>query len=902
MKILAAKAQALLLTCLSATVCMAADAPPWPALPPSLIPLDIFTVPEGLEVTVWAQSPQLKNPTNIDIDSAGRIWVTEGVNYRRHKERDAKGDRVMVLEDTDHDGRADKSTVFVQEPTLLAPLGIAVIGNKVVVSNAPDLIVYTDVDGDRHFDPAIDKREVLLTGFDGRNHDHALHSVTFGPDGRWYFSQGNAGAFFTDRGGKTFRIGSPYNPLESGATPVFGFIPANYAGARSDDGHVYVGGFSARMQPDGSGVEVLGYNFRNSYEQTVTSFGDIFHNDNDDPPACRTTYLMEYGNLGFFSRDGQRYWNADRRPGQSIPTAEWRQEDPGVIPSGDVYGGGAPTGIVINEGDGLGKKWRGLLLSAEAARNTIFGYFPKPQGAGYQLDRTNFLTSNAAQQFAGTDFKGGKVNSEIQTFFRPSDVAVGPDGAIYVADWFDPRVGGHDDKDDTTSGAIYRIAPKGFRSVVPAFDLATIDGQIAAVKNPAVNVRAAGFMALVAGGAAAQPTLEKLLDDENPFVRARAVWLLARLGPTGVARVEAQLKSRDPMTRVVAYRALRTVDRALAHAAQLAQDATPAVRREVALSLRDVSFEDSHETLVTLAAGYDGKDRSYLEAWGIGATNKEEALYAVLSAGQPQLDADKWPVSYSDLVWRLTPRAAVGAFAMRATNGSLSAAERGKAITALGFIPTAEAATALLDAAEHGSRDIKQNSALWWLVNYKDSRWAGRGIDSELKRRGLYDPDTISINEVTVPQPPANSALPAVSDIVKLRGDAKRGATAAAACLMCHRIQGKGVDYAPALDGFANRQTREVVINAIVDPSNDIAHGYEGTELILKDGETVHGLVLSGGDPLIVQSTGGVTQMIPANRVKERKRLGRSLMMSAEQLGLNAQQVADVVAYLRQVP
>ena len=177
-----------------------------------IVPLDIFTVPDGLEVTVWAQSPMLKNPTNIDIDAAGRIWVTEGVNYRRHKERDPKGDRVVVLEDTDGDGRADKSTTFVQEPTLVAPLGIAVIGNQVIVSNAPDLIVYTDVDGDRVFNPAVDKREVLLTGFDGRNHDHALHSVTFGPDGRWYFSQGNAGAYFTDRGGKTFRVGSRVQP------------------------------------------------------------------------------------------------------------------------------------------------------------------------------------------------------------------------------------------------------------------------------------------------------------------------------------------------------------------------------------------------------------------------------------------------------------------------------------------------------------------------------------------------------------------------------------------------------------------------------------------------------------------------------------------------------------------
>jgi putative heme-binding domain-containing protein len=606
---------------------------------------------------------------------------------------------------------------------------------------------------------------------------------------------------------------------------------------------------------------------------------------------------MEYGNLGFFSRNGLRYWNADRRPGQSIPTAEWRQEDPGVIPSGDVYGGGAPTGIVFNEGDGLGKKWRGLLLSAEAARNTIFGYFPKAQGAGYQLDRINFLTSNAAEQFAGTDFKGGKVNSEIQTFFRPSDVAVGPDGAIYVADWFDPRVGGHDDKDDTTSGAIYRIAPKRFKSVVPAFDAATLDGQIAAVRSPAVNVRAAGFTALAARGAAAIPAVEKLLGDENPFIRARAVWLLTRLGDPGVARVEALLEDQDPMMRVVAYRALRPVGRALAVAPRLARDASPAVRREVALSLRDVPFDRARDLLVTLAAGYDGKDRSYLEAWGIGATHKEEQLYASLTA--PGSDATQWPANYADLAWRLTPRAAVPAFAARARAASLPVAERTKAITALGFIATPEAASALLDIAQHGDKELKQNPALWWLINYKDSRWADSGIDAELKRRGLYDADSVAINEVTVPAPPEKSALPAVADIAKLRGDAKRGATAASACLMCHRIKGQGVDFAPTLDGFASRQTRDVVITAIVNPSNDIAHGYDGSEITLQDGRKVHGIVLSGGNPTLVQSTGGATQMIPTALIKERKRLGRSLMLSADQLGLTAQQVADIVAYLK---
>ena len=137
----------------------------------------------------------------------------------------------MVLEDTNEDGKADKEWPFVQEEFLRCPMGVAVIDNKVVVSMTPDMIVYTDVDRNLKFDPEIDKREVLLTGFNGRVHDHSLHSVTVGPDGQWYWNAGNCGAIFTDRSGRTFRIGSSYMTKEA-------------AGLKSDDGHVYVGGFT----------------------------------------------------------------------------------------------------------------------------------------------------------------------------------------------------------------------------------------------------------------------------------------------------------------------------------------------------------------------------------------------------------------------------------------------------------------------------------------------------------------------------------------------------------------------------------------------------------------------------------------------------------------------------------
>ena len=81
---------------------------------------------------------------------------------------------------------------------------------------------------------------------------------------------------------------------------------AAFAGKPSDDGHVYVGGFTVRMNPDGTNAEIIGFNYRNSYEQSVNSLGDVFQNDNDDPPACRVSWVMEYANFGFSSNDGRR--------------------------------------------------------------------------------------------------------------------------------------------------------------------------------------------------------------------------------------------------------------------------------------------------------------------------------------------------------------------------------------------------------------------------------------------------------------------------------------------------------------------------------------------------------------------------------------------------------------------
>jgi putative membrane-bound dehydrogenase-like protein len=872
---------------------------PGPPVPQTTqIPLNLFQVPEGFEVTVWAASPLLHNPTNIDIDRDGRIWVAEGVRYRSHHARRPEGDRIVVVQDTDGDGKADSTHTFVQEPALIAPLGVSVIDNKIIVAQPPDFIVYTDVDRNLRFDPAVDKREVLLTGFQGINHDHSLHSVTVGPDGKWVFNAGNTGAMFTDRSGKTFRIFGSYRPGPVGPFK-FPHDPAVHAGKASDDGHVYVGGFTVRMNPDGTNAEIIGHNYRNSYEQSVTSLGDVFQNDNDDPPACRVSWVMEYANFGFSSNDGQRTWQADRRPGQSIPVAQWRQDDPGMTPAGDVYGGGSPTGNVFYENGALGPSWEGTFFAADAGRNEVFSYQPTRQGAGFGLERKIFLTSNVKQQYAGSDFVMGRggVTRAVETLFRPSDIAIGPDGAVYVSDWIDPRVGGHSDLDDTVSGAIYRIAPKGFVPRVPRFDAATVDGLITALKSPAVNVRAIGFEGLKARGAAAVNAVAALLKDPSPYMRGRAIYLLYQMGQEGRQRAEAPESHADPAMRITAYRAMRRAGLDVVPAAsRLARDTDPGVRREVALSMRDQPAAAAMNILVDIARGFDGQDRTYLEALGTGATGKEPALYERLRREPSVSDPTKWPASFARIAWRLHVPAAVPDLVARARSSTLSLADRRLAIDTLAFIDDPTASTAMMSLAKAG--DPVSEPATWWLLNRLSNSWAEHGLREALKTAGIYDPDAIALREAIVPRPPANLPELSIDEIIRLKGDAARGKVSAVRCVACHTIDGTGFELGPALDGWGRGKSPDVIARALVLPSAEIAMGYEGTEIKTTDGLTIEGVLLKQGDPLMMRSMGGVTQIIPATRVASRRRLPGSLMMSAAHLGLTNQDVADLVAFL----
>src|SRR3954463_10350854 len=130
-----------------AAVRLAVAAACWTALPalaqeaPEKTVADLKTA-DGLEITLFASEPQLVNPTNMDIDERGRVWITEAANYRGSKTR-PEGDRIVILEDTDQDGKDDSAKTFYQDPSLFAPLGICKVGNKLYVSQSPNILVFT---------------------------------------------------------------------------------------------------------------------------------------------------------------------------------------------------------------------------------------------------------------------------------------------------------------------------------------------------------------------------------------------------------------------------------------------------------------------------------------------------------------------------------------------------------------------------------------------------------------------------------------------------------------------------------------------------------------------------------------------------------------------------------------
>jgi putative membrane-bound dehydrogenase-like protein len=574
---------------------------------------------EGLEATLWAAEPMVVNPTTMDIDSRGRVWITEGLNYRlsrggnRQFQRKEDADKIKILEDTDGDGKADKMTVFADK-VFPVPMGLALEekwgsdgkykGCKIYVGNSPNILVLEDTDGD---DKA-DKRYPLLTGFGGIDSDHGVHGMVLGLDGKLYFTHGDGCCSVqTDRSERV----QNFDVHDKSGRHVSSDQLAN----------------TLRVNRDGTQFEILADRQRNNYETSLNAFGNIFTSDNDDDGnrGSRVIWLMEGGHYGY------------RTPGSA---RHWGEDTPGPIPKLVGTGNGSPCGLAVYEGSLLPAEFHGAVLEAEAGPRVV-NYFPlQRHDSGFRTEHKVLLGSD-------------------DQWFRPVDVTTSPDGAVFVADWYDGGVGGHSFRDQTT-GRIYRVAPKGNKKPGKvSVDLRTIAGLVDALGSANVSTRFAARERLVnlegddkQKAVVALELLANRMNDSLELTGPRALTVLQSMNGDGA--VVPFLKSTTPQIRELAVRLLgRDVSRNgnvelkdgvvkaplrgelnINHLAALANDHDAGVRRELILALRQVPTPIAGDTLRTLASHWDGQDRWYLEALGLALDGRESDYIANLFDGR----------------------------------------------------------------------------------------------------------------------------------------------------------------------------------------------------------------------------------------------------------------------------
>ncbi len=599
--------------------------------------------PSTLETSTWATTPQLKDPVSISFDNRGRLYVVEterrttvDVDIRSHKpwviedlanqsiddlrafvrrkfapehsETNKKwpadynqdgshdwhdlttiSDSIRLLEDSDHDGVADKSTVFAegfQEEITGVAEGVLWHNDDVFFTIFPHLWRLQDTDGD---DKA-DYREAVYSGFgvhaafDG----HDIHGLTVGPDGLLYFSVGDNG------------------------TSVASHSRVHYPNQ----------GLILRCRFDGTGLEVFAKGLRNPQEIAFDDYGNLFTVDNDGDmrgESERFVYLVEGGDSGWrlnwqFRTEGWSKYTGQPNYNPWIDERMWVPQEEGqpayIVPALANYSIG-PGGFKYNPGIGLNDAYRGFFFLVQFPAQVVSAFRVQPKGAAFEM-----VDEHAFHQ--------GKMISAVH---------FGDDGALYMADWegkWTPNGKGSILKvdDPREAGSERRKELQGLlRSNWK--DLAS-EHLLAHLAYPDQRVRKRAQFALVARRQSEALMALAENSEANQLARIHALWGLGQLGCHGVVNPIDRLPFHDPDTEIQAQTAQlagklefsfpnTTFEEEIEpHLISLLKSPSARVRFHAAMSLSKVGSQQSFEPLVTMLAENSGRDAYLTHAGATG--------------------------------------------------------------------------------------------------------------------------------------------------------------------------------------------------------------------------------------------------------------------------------------------
>jgi putative heme-binding domain-containing protein len=486
-----------------------------------------LTVHSRMKVELVADEsrfPELVNPVAMSFDAKGRLWVAAWGSYPHWRPNEPMDDKILILEDSDGDGKADRVKTFAAD--LHNPIAFEFWGKGVIVSQTPGIVYLEDTDGDDVYDV----KTPIVGGLDTADTHHASNSFTLDPAGAMYFQEG------------VFQHSQPETPW---GPPV-----------RVANGAVF------RLEPRTGRIDLYtSYAFANPH-------GHAFDRWGDDVVVDGTMSAPYWGSVFSTRLDG-----LDKH--SRAPTVYKQRTRP-------------CPGIEILSSPHFPKELQGnLLVGNVISFQGILQYAFKPNGESFPeaIEVEPILSSSDPN-------------------FRPADLEIGPDGALYFTDWQNPVIGHmqhnlRDPSRDRTHGRVYRVVMADRPTAKPVPIAARpVSELVSLLADPTDRVRYRTRIEL-SGRPEAEvvPAVRAWLAKLDPAAaefehhRLEAVWMLRHFDQIDPALLEAVLVARDPRSRAAGMRLLATsharVPNALDLVRRAAGDESPRVRLE---ALRTATF------------------------------------------------------------------------------------------------------------------------------------------------------------------------------------------------------------------------------------------------------------------------------------------------------------------------
>ncbi len=490
--------------------------------------LGAFHIANGFEINLFAADPMIANPININWDSKGRMWVATSSIYPHIVPGREPNDRIVILEDTDGDGQADKHTVFAEN--LLVPHSVMPVFGGAYVTATTELLFLADRDGDDF----ADERRVVFDGFGNADIHHTIHGLRWSPWGDLHFTQ------------------SIY--INSFVETAYGLRKLNGSGIW-------------KFRPETEKLDVYCRGLVNPWGETFDEWGQTFATDGA-------------------GSSGMNYVFPESAHRSAVGASK--------ILDGLNSGKPKNTSAEVVYSRHFPQDWQGTIITNDFRANRTVRYKVTPHQSGYRSKEVELI-----------------LRSDHRSY-RPIDNKIGPDGALYIVDWYNPIIN-HGEVDfhhpirDKTHGRIWKLTKKD-KPLLQAepFHESSHAQLLNLLKSPEQFTRLQANRAFVEQNGDPQMVINwiKSIRPSEPNSerhRLEGLWLLAALNHFDEQSLLNSLGSFHPQERAAAVRLLSHWQKQTDYLKildNLTDDIHPQVRLEAIHALREMGGLAAAETAV----------------------------------------------------------------------------------------------------------------------------------------------------------------------------------------------------------------------------------------------------------------------------------------------------------------